>query len=205
MKQEDIIMDNELDGGNEGIYFRKKDYDNILSEEEHHILRQIGAQHTEGIWKVARMVSLKVEKLAGFFSKDFIYRAFAADLQKSSQTIRKWYYTYKFYGDFNLATYEGLSYSHLSWAMGYENWQEILDWCVDNSATVDRMKAEWINSQASPKGLETILEGIKSLVGRLLGINTEHAKKALWIAQLRDMADEIENELGVTEKLTGGR
>lgn len=182
-------------------------YDQILSEEEHNILRQIGAQHTEGIWKVARMVAFKVEKLSTLFSKDFIYRAFAADLQKSSQTIRKWYYCYHFYGDFNLATYEGLSYSHLSWAMGYENWQEILDWCVDNSATVDRMKAEWIGrSEPSPKGLETILEGIKSLVGRLLGINTEHAKKALWIAQLRDMADEIENELdiAVTEKLTGG-
>lgn len=180
-------------------------YNEILSEEEHDILRQIGAQHTEGIWQVARMVNLKILSLSNLYSKDFIYRAFAADLQKSSQTVRKWYYTYKFYTDYDLAVYEGLSYSHLSWAMGFENWREILDWCVDNSATVDKMKAEWINrSELSPKGLESILEGIRSIVGKLLG--ADHPKKAVWIAQLRDMADEIENEMdiGVTEKLTGG-
>jgi len=172
-------------------------YDSILSPEDHDYLRQIGALHTDSIWAVSRFVDAKLALFAGRFNQGEIFGAVAFDLQKSSSSVKHWFYTWRFYGEDKIAQYGGLSYSHLSWAMQYQNCFEILDWCVDNSASVDRMKAKWLNS---PENEEDNITGIINELERISAKirNITHEYKDMWAAQLEDMMDALKERNAVS-------
>jgi hypothetical protein len=165
-------------------------YDSILSSEDHDYLRQIGAMHTNSIWAISRFVDAKLALFSGMYNQGEIFGAVAFDLQKSSSSVKHWFYTWRFYGEDKIAQYGGLSYSHLSWAMQYQNCFEILDWCVDNSASVDRMKAKWLNS---PENEQDNLIGIENDIERLMAKlrNITHEGKEIWVAMLEDILDSL--------------
>lgn len=164
-----------------------KSYSDILTSEEHLYLQQVGSMNTENIWAVARLMNNK-KKVYKDLSINFIAGAFAQDLQKSRSSVAHYYYTHKFYGEENIARYSGLSYGHLSRAMKYKNWEEILDWCLDENAGVDRMTAHIKELEGDPINYQVLfMEDIENAIGHARHLEIPAEERGMIIAELNDM------------------
>ncbi len=123
-------------------------YNEIISPEDQDYLIFARDKTTEMAWAVGDM-ALRYIDARNDLPVNAIYSAIASFWGRSSRTVRDYARVAKFYPPEIRDYYSVLSFSHMRYACGLENWQGILDWAIRQTdefgrpATYDSLVAQF--------------------------------------------------------------
>ena len=117
-------------------------YRDIIPDDLQNLL--IGYRHTTTeicfqIGDICNMIYSSMENNNVDITRDFIQSAVGYFCGKSGRTVRFYACVAEFFDSETRSKYDPLSFSHFSYAKSLPNWQEVLDYALDNNVSVDGM------------------------------------------------------------------